>query len=421
MRNPFRSEAEAFRLVWLSLVYFALIVVAAAIATWFGLVVFLVLTAVAIWLIRGGRREPPRRVRVESAGIEGERRILGRQRDRRRGRAAGADRATKRRRPGGHPGRLPGAELTSSPLGLGRGLGRGAGPAPRQHRQARRRRRERPRRDRGCRSAPGDGGCDADVRRGRDRHLDAPARPLALAGAGDRRWRAPALRGCTTWSSTSRRNRARPPDGGALLPGGAGDVLRDGGDLRLAQQAVLERGHRALRSSPSGRRAPRSASRHPGSAPRCRSSPRPRACGTSRSRHWRRAPCRRCRRLPARGRASLPPRPRHGPRTPRRRPPPRPGPRRSLPGALIGALREGLVDAGHSLHARRGILDRVLNLVAHHLPHGRLGHAGARAAETVVQVGPDHALRPGRGERVARAAPATNSSSPRVVLAGPSL
>ena len=66
VRNPFRSEAEAFRLVWLSLVYFALIVVAAAIATWFGLVVFLVLTGVAIWLIRGGRREPPRRVRVES-------------------------------------------------------------------------------------------------------------------------------------------------------------------------------------------------------------------------------------------------------------------------------------------------------------------------------------------------------------------
>jgi hypothetical protein len=76
VRNPFRSEADAFRLVWLSLVYFALIVVAAAISTWLGLVVFLVLTGVAIWLIRGGRREPPRRVSVESAGIEGERRIL---------------------------------------------------------------------------------------------------------------------------------------------------------------------------------------------------------------------------------------------------------------------------------------------------------------------------------------------------------
>ena len=76
MRNPFRSEAEAFRLVWLSLVYFGLIVVAAAIAAWLGLVVFLVLTAVAVWLIRGGRREPPERVHVERGGAEGERRIL---------------------------------------------------------------------------------------------------------------------------------------------------------------------------------------------------------------------------------------------------------------------------------------------------------------------------------------------------------
>jgi hypothetical protein len=76
MRNPFRSEAEAFRLVWLSLVYFGLIVVAAAIAAWLGLVVFLVLTGIAAWLIRGGRREPPERVHVERGGAEGERRIL---------------------------------------------------------------------------------------------------------------------------------------------------------------------------------------------------------------------------------------------------------------------------------------------------------------------------------------------------------
>ena len=76
MRNPFRSEAEAFRLVWLSLVYFGLIVFAAAIAAWLGLVVFLVLTAVAVWLIRGGKREAPARVHVERGGAEGERRIL---------------------------------------------------------------------------------------------------------------------------------------------------------------------------------------------------------------------------------------------------------------------------------------------------------------------------------------------------------
>jgi hypothetical protein len=76
VRNPFRSEAEAFRLVWLSLVYFGLIVFAAAIAPWLGLVVFLVLTALAVWLIRGGGREPPRRVHVEREAAEGERRIL---------------------------------------------------------------------------------------------------------------------------------------------------------------------------------------------------------------------------------------------------------------------------------------------------------------------------------------------------------
>jgi nucleotide-binding universal stress UspA family protein len=76
MRNPFRSEAEAFQLVWLSVLYFALIVGASLIATWLGLVVFLVLTAIAVWLIRGGRREPPEKVRVERGGAEDERRIL---------------------------------------------------------------------------------------------------------------------------------------------------------------------------------------------------------------------------------------------------------------------------------------------------------------------------------------------------------
>jgi hypothetical protein len=76
MRNPFRTEAEAFRLVWLSLVYFGLIVIAAAIEAWLGLVVFVVLTAVAVWLIRGGGREPPMRQHVERAAGEGERRIL---------------------------------------------------------------------------------------------------------------------------------------------------------------------------------------------------------------------------------------------------------------------------------------------------------------------------------------------------------
>ena len=76
MRNPFRSEADAFQLVWLSIVYFALIVAASFINTWLGFAVFLVLTAVAVWMIRGGRREPPQKVRVERGHAEDERRIL---------------------------------------------------------------------------------------------------------------------------------------------------------------------------------------------------------------------------------------------------------------------------------------------------------------------------------------------------------
>ena len=46
-RNPFRSEAEAYRFLLLTVGYFALIVVGASIATWLGVVVFVVLTATA--------------------------------------------------------------------------------------------------------------------------------------------------------------------------------------------------------------------------------------------------------------------------------------------------------------------------------------------------------------------------------------
>jgi GABA permease len=49
MRNPVRSEAEAFRFVLLTLVYFALIVIGALINVWVGLAVFIVLTPIAGW------------------------------------------------------------------------------------------------------------------------------------------------------------------------------------------------------------------------------------------------------------------------------------------------------------------------------------------------------------------------------------
>ncbi|HEV3480370.1 MAG TPA: hypothetical protein VG144_13110, partial [Gaiellaceae bacterium] len=76
MRNPFKSEAEAFRLVILALGYFGLIVFAAAINRWVGLAVFVLLTAVAIgWVVRA-RREPPERTTTVRRSAPGERRIL---------------------------------------------------------------------------------------------------------------------------------------------------------------------------------------------------------------------------------------------------------------------------------------------------------------------------------------------------------
>jgi hypothetical protein len=76
MRNPFKSEADAFRLVILALGYFGLIVLAAAINRWFGLAVFVLLTAVAVgWFVRA-RREPPVRTTSMHRSAPGERRIL---------------------------------------------------------------------------------------------------------------------------------------------------------------------------------------------------------------------------------------------------------------------------------------------------------------------------------------------------------
>jgi hypothetical protein len=76
-RNPFRSEAEAYRFLLLTVGYFALIVVAAAIATWLGVVVFVVLTAAVLWLwLRSRTDEPPAREVIPSRSGADERRIL---------------------------------------------------------------------------------------------------------------------------------------------------------------------------------------------------------------------------------------------------------------------------------------------------------------------------------------------------------
>ena len=62
MRNPLRSEADAFRFLLLTIGYFALIVIGAIISTWLGLVVFVVLTLVVLYVafIRGRDELPPR-------------------------------------------------------------------------------------------------------------------------------------------------------------------------------------------------------------------------------------------------------------------------------------------------------------------------------------------------------------------------
>ncbi len=76
MRNPLRSEAEAFRFLLLAVGYFAIIVAAAAVDTWLGVAAFVVLTAGALlfWL-RSKRDEPPLTTRA-AAHSEDVRRIL---------------------------------------------------------------------------------------------------------------------------------------------------------------------------------------------------------------------------------------------------------------------------------------------------------------------------------------------------------
>ena len=76
-RNPFRSEAEAYRFLLLTVGYFALIVAAAAIRTWLGVAVFVALTATAVWLwMRSRSDEPALKPAVPRISAEDERRIL---------------------------------------------------------------------------------------------------------------------------------------------------------------------------------------------------------------------------------------------------------------------------------------------------------------------------------------------------------
>jgi hypothetical protein len=77
VRNPLRSEAEAFRFLLLTIAYFALIVIGAIINTWVGLAVFVVLTLAVVYIafVRG-RDEPAPRIAPTLTHSPDERRIL---------------------------------------------------------------------------------------------------------------------------------------------------------------------------------------------------------------------------------------------------------------------------------------------------------------------------------------------------------
>ncbi len=78
MRNPFRSEAEAYRFVLGTVVYFAAIVIATAAAgRWWGIGVFVVLSAaVLVWFFRREGRARPPAAAPPHRGDQDERRIL---------------------------------------------------------------------------------------------------------------------------------------------------------------------------------------------------------------------------------------------------------------------------------------------------------------------------------------------------------
>ncbi len=76
--NPFRSEAEAYRFLLLTIGYFALIVAAATINTWLGLIVFVALSALVVVAVGAfpQQRAGASARQCRAASAEDERRIL---------------------------------------------------------------------------------------------------------------------------------------------------------------------------------------------------------------------------------------------------------------------------------------------------------------------------------------------------------
>jgi GABA permease len=76
MRNPVRSEADAFRFVLLTIAFFGLIVIGSLISKWVGIVVFVVLSAgVVWWIMRSRAAEAPVR-ETPAPSPPGEHRVL---------------------------------------------------------------------------------------------------------------------------------------------------------------------------------------------------------------------------------------------------------------------------------------------------------------------------------------------------------
>jgi hypothetical protein len=77
MANPFRSEAEAYRFLLITIGYFAAIVIATLVGgRWVGFAVFVALSLVGLWWLFRRRPEAPVRTAPPRRGKESERRIL---------------------------------------------------------------------------------------------------------------------------------------------------------------------------------------------------------------------------------------------------------------------------------------------------------------------------------------------------------
>ena len=250
MKNPLRDEASAFQVVLATLGCAVLIVVAAWISTWLGVVVFLVLVA------RRAVGDPRRHAPPAAAGA-------------RRARRGGADPAHPRRR---ERDRRRGASCSDAPRTKADGMREdvllvcpalnsrvrtwtsdedGARAAAQSRLDASLARLAAARASpRGARSATATRCRRSRTRCGvsgrRDRGLDPPAGPLALARAGRRRARARCASTCPSrTSSSTSRPRLAPTARPRYLPALSATNVATACDLRLAELA-LERRHPAL-------------------------------------------------------------------------------------------------------------------------------------------------------------------------------